>query len=239
MALQGAAAAQVASALINTVSSAYSANRSAEYSKELSKYVNTHKHQWEVADLRAAGLNPILSATNGSALSGGSVNVTPADVNLDAAINTSINEKNANSAKVTADATKLTAETGVKAQASQEKLNDQNSASLKAQADKVNAEATQLRDMLPYLKAESVARANASNAQAQNSLSGVALNNILSNTSSAQADLYRQQTLGFKHDNHFRQRKVEFDKDNSHFLNWQTGFDALTSPFKGIFGIHR
>lgn len=239
MAFQGAAAAQVASALINSASSAYAANKSFDYSKELSKYVNTHKHQWEVQDLRAAGLNPILSATNGSGISGGSVNVTPAEVNLDAAINTSINEKNANSAKTTADANKLNAETGVKAQASQEKLNDQNSASLKAQADKVNAEAQQLRDMLPFLKAESIARANASNAQAEHSLSGVALNNTLSNTSSAQGEMYKRQSLGLDYDNHFKQRKVDFDKSNSHFWNWQTGVDAITSPFKGIFGIHR
>ncbi|QCS36656.1 minor capsid protein [Capybara microvirus Cap3_SP_578] len=33
-----------------------------ELQKDLAKYVNENKHQWEVSDLKAAGLNPILSA---------------------------------------------------------------------------------------------------------------------------------------------------------------------------------
>ena len=38
----------------------------------------TNKHQWEVSDLRKAGLNPILSATNGSsAVSAGTPSATP------------------------------------------------------------------------------------------------------------------------------------------------------------------
>lgn len=41
--------------------------------KELFQYENTNKHQFEVQDLKAAGLNPILSATNGSALGVGGV----------------------------------------------------------------------------------------------------------------------------------------------------------------------
>lgn len=42
-----------------------------------------HKHQWEVEDLRKAGLNPILSATNGSsAVSAGSPAGAPVDINI-------------------------------------------------------------------------------------------------------------------------------------------------------------
>lgn len=41
--------------------------------KDLFEFENSNKHQFEVNDLRAAGLNPILSATNGSAVSVGGV----------------------------------------------------------------------------------------------------------------------------------------------------------------------
>lgn len=44
-----------------------------ELQKDLFKYENENKHQFEVSDLRAAGLNPILSATGGSAVSVGGV----------------------------------------------------------------------------------------------------------------------------------------------------------------------
>lgn len=41
--------------------------------KDLFEFENTNKHQFEVGDLRAAGLNPILSATNGNAIGVGGV----------------------------------------------------------------------------------------------------------------------------------------------------------------------
>lgn len=64
----------------NLASSAYSASLSrqnmekqAELQKELWTYEQSNKHQLEVQDLRDAGLNPILSATSGSAVGNASV----------------------------------------------------------------------------------------------------------------------------------------------------------------------
>lgn len=51
--------------IVDTAFGAINQGISSHYQKALTKYVNTHKHQWEVEDLRKAGLNPILSAMNG------------------------------------------------------------------------------------------------------------------------------------------------------------------------------
>lgn len=48
-------------------------NKQLAAQKDLFEYENTHKHQFEVDDLRKAGLNPILSATNGQALGVGGI----------------------------------------------------------------------------------------------------------------------------------------------------------------------
>lgn len=56
-----AAAAQVAGSLIDTGLQMYSAREAWKKQKEAIQ----NAHQWEVADLRKAGLNPILSATGG------------------------------------------------------------------------------------------------------------------------------------------------------------------------------
>lgn len=45
-----------------------SANQ-AQLSRDASIYAAKHAHQWEVADLKAAGLNPILSANSGASVS--------------------------------------------------------------------------------------------------------------------------------------------------------------------------
>lgn len=42
------------------------------YAKQYAQYTGTHAHQWEVQDLRNAGLNPILSANSGQTYSGSS-----------------------------------------------------------------------------------------------------------------------------------------------------------------------
>lgn len=51
-------------------------------SKAYRRSVNTaqHAHQWEVGDLRAAGLNPILSATGGSGASAQAFQAAPMDL---------------------------------------------------------------------------------------------------------------------------------------------------------------
>lgn len=74
------------SILGNAVNSAFSglnAQTSYHYNLKLQKAINTNRHQWEVSDLRKAGLNPILSATNGMGFANaGSVSVAASDQGL-------------------------------------------------------------------------------------------------------------------------------------------------------------
>jgi len=58
----GLLAAGVASGLASGAMSMYSAHQQQQSTVDAYK----HRHQWQVADLRAAGLNPVLSATQGA-----------------------------------------------------------------------------------------------------------------------------------------------------------------------------
>ena len=89
------------SASINFGSTAASAKRAYKYAKRLAaqqfeynKQMMQSRHQWEVDDLRSAGLNPILSSGGsgaaGSTGSGGSVNVHTPEVDLGDAIQSAI-----------------------------------------------------------------------------------------------------------------------------------------------------
>lgn len=79
------------------------------------KYINSNKHQWEVDDLRAAGLNPILSATNGMGYANaGAVSVNTQDGGQSASLNSSyklgkkandIAQENADTNKAVGDST--------------------------------------------------------------------------------------------------------------------------------------
>lgn len=64
-----AAVANIAGGLIGTAMSGNSAKATASLQGQIQRenweYAQKHAHQFEVEDLRAAGLNPILSATNG------------------------------------------------------------------------------------------------------------------------------------------------------------------------------
>ena len=58
---------------INSAYAQQNAQKNMELQKELWKYMQSNKHQLEVQDLEAAGLNKILSATNGQAIGAPSV----------------------------------------------------------------------------------------------------------------------------------------------------------------------
>lgn len=53
---------------------------SSYYSWKHQKEVMQNRHQWEVADMRKAGLNPILSATGGSGAAGNAPVISPPDL---------------------------------------------------------------------------------------------------------------------------------------------------------------
>ncbi|QCS36279.1 minor capsid protein [Capybara microvirus Cap1_SP_209] len=52
----------IAGSALSLGTSAYSMRKQYNYAKKLAEYTGSHAHQWEVSDLQAAGLNPILSA---------------------------------------------------------------------------------------------------------------------------------------------------------------------------------
>lgn len=51
--------------------------QAARASRDFTKTMMTRRHQWEVRDLRKAGLNPILSATGGAAIGGSAMAPPP------------------------------------------------------------------------------------------------------------------------------------------------------------------
>lgn len=86
-----AAAAKVGGDILNSALGLYSSSKAWRRQREAAQ----NAHQWEVADLRKAGLNPILSATGGSGASAGSASV-PAGLGVDVAgaISTAQNVEN-------------------------------------------------------------------------------------------------------------------------------------------------
>lgn len=85
MSFLGSDAGSVAGSLINSAFSGLNASTSYHYNLKLAKAVNTNKHQWEVSDLRKAGLNPILSANSTGFANAGSVAVSSSDMGLGSA----------------------------------------------------------------------------------------------------------------------------------------------------------
>lgn len=105
--------------LLSSAGSAYAADKAQKKQIEWERERAKNAHQWEVADLKAAGLNPILSA-GGQGAATGSISAVMPDLSGIGQIGSELT-----AAKK--------AETERKAQKSQEKLNDANV--LKTQAD--------------------------------------------------------------------------------------------------------
>lgn len=77
----GAAIGHIGGSIISGLFGQSSADKSMEFQKKYAKKA----HQWEVADLLAAGLNPILSATGKGAAIGGGATATLPDLGASAA----------------------------------------------------------------------------------------------------------------------------------------------------------
>lgn len=102
-------------ALGGAISSAQSANlaeKQAEIQYKNWEKMQSNKHQLEVKDLEAAGLNKILSATNGSAVSAPAISMPNVDSKLGTtAMQLSIEQQKAEIAKTEAETNKMNAET--------------------------------------------------------------------------------------------------------------------------------
>lgn len=100
-----AAAAKVGGDILNSALGLYSSSKAWRRQREAAQ----NAHQWEVADLRKAGLNPILSATGGSGASAGSASV-PAGLGVDVggALSTAQNIENAKHTNDLIDSQKVT-----------------------------------------------------------------------------------------------------------------------------------
>lgn len=114
---------------INSAYAQQNAEQNMGLQKELWKYMQSNKHQLEVQDLEAAGLNKILSATNGQAIGAPSVS---------GSADTSNTVNSAVAAKRQYEVAKINAETEkVKAEADKTnaQANADNAATNKAKAD--------------------------------------------------------------------------------------------------------
>lgn len=127
--IAGNALGSLVSGGINSAYAQQNAEHNMELQKELWKYMQSNKHQLEVQDLEAAGLNKILSATNGQAIGAPSV-VGSADTSND--VNSAV------AAKRQYEIAKINAETE-KNKAESDRINSQANAD-NAITNRLNAE---------------------------------------------------------------------------------------------------
>ena len=154
----------IGGALLGNKLQGNSAKANAELSLENWKYMQSNKHQLEVEDLRKAGLNPILSAGNGSAVSAPSVSGNPesqlgkniAD-SITAAKQLKIAEKDANTRLMDAETNLRNAKTQERLAESQSFVNealigyyDATSAFQKAKEDETRNNIKIAMEKLPY-----------------------------------------------------------------------------------------
>ena len=119
MSILGGLVGNIAGQAIGSIFGKHNAKAQADIQLDSWKYMQSNKHQLEVDDLRKAGLNPILSAGNGSAVSAPSVSFGSSDNGLGqttaqsitAAKQLKIAQTEADSNKIAAEAQKMQAET--------------------------------------------------------------------------------------------------------------------------------
>lgn len=137
----------VAGAVIGAGSSIWSSNKANSAAFEMqANSINAqrefmqNRHQWEVEDLRRAGLNPILSATNsaGGSISGATANVTAPDIS--GALN-----KIANSAFAKKQAELLEKELQVKQDNAKANLTNADANQINSQARMIEAHNDQIK----------------------------------------------------------------------------------------------
>lgn len=137
----------IAGAVIGAGSSIWGANQSNSAAFEMqANSINAqresmqNRHQWEVEDLRKAGLNPILSATNsaGGSISGATANVTAPDIS--GALN-----KIANSAFAKKQAELLEKELQVKQDNAKANLTNADANQINSQARMIEAHNDQIK----------------------------------------------------------------------------------------------
>lgn len=193
---------------VNSHSAKQNAEMEAKLQRENWEYMQKNKHQFEVADLRAAGLNPILSAGQGSAVSAPSISGDSNESNANAfttakqlkiaendsesnRLNAEAAKSQSEAAKSQADTAKVLAESQAYALSRQAGYYDASSAFQYAQRDKVMEEINAIKAKLPYEIDKLVADTGAAHAAARLSLASIDL-------VSAQADLTFEETNKIK-----------------------------------------
>lgn len=143
--------AKVATDAGNTLFNQYSSSKAYRRSREAAQ----HAHQWEVGDLRAAGLNPILSATGGSGASAQAFQAAPADMDLSSAMS-----KDAQIALTKEQLKNVDADTRLKH--SQTESNVWTAAEAARRMDKITEEIANLRSQRGLVQAQTAAQLGAS-----------------------------------------------------------------------------
>lgn len=200
MAWLGDFGASIAGGIVDSVIGRSNAKYSADLSYRNWVKQMSNAHQLEVADLRKAGLNPILSATNSQIAGIGSApsittgntadNLTNASIarmqNKATLKGLEIEEKNAETELKKADTQKMLAESQAYALSKQAGYYDASSAYQYALRNKVMEEINSIKAKLPYEIDKLVADTGAARAAAKLSLASI-------NLVSAQADLAIQE----------------------------------------------
>ena len=123
MSILGGIVGNIAGHAIGSIFGKHNAKAQADIQLDSWKYMQSNKHQLEVEDLRKAGLNPILSAGNGSAVSAPSVSFGSSDNGLGQTTAQSITAaKQLKIAEKDADTRLMDAETNLRNAKTQERL---------------------------------------------------------------------------------------------------------------------